>query len=261
MGTQFDSLCEMHDIFKVETIGDAFMCCSNLVKTQDDHAARLARFALDAIEAAAATMIDEDDPDRGTIKIRVGLHSGPVVANVVGSRNPRFCLFGDTVNVASRMESNSEKGRVHLSKPAADLVKEQDVNLNLVSCGKVTIKGKGQMHTYWLLPDGVTWRRRPASSALFPLWMRWPMRLPWTWTPLAGPMRPVAVLPKYQEALEARAVDRVTCFTAKTITRRLQVLVPQRHLRRQARPSTRPRVASRCTWATTTLAGPATQAC
>ncbi|EDQ85134.1 uncharacterized protein MONBRDRAFT_34366 [Monosiga brevicollis MX1] len=154
--TQFDSLCEMHDIFKVETIGDAFMCCSNLVKTQDDHAARLARFALDAIEAAAATMIDEDDPDRGTIKIRVGLHSGPVVANVVGSRNPRFCLFGDTVNVASRMESNSEKGRVHLSKPAADLVKEQDANLNLVSRGKVTIKGKGQMHTYWLLPDGVT---------------------------------------------------------------------------------------------------------
>merc|ERR1712005_10831 len=60
------------------------------------------------------------------------------------------------VNVASRMESNSEKGRVHLSKPAADLVKEQDVNLNLVSRGKVTIKGKGQMHTYWLLPDGVT---------------------------------------------------------------------------------------------------------
>jgi len=67
-----DTLCQLHDIFKVETIGDAFMCASNLVKDQEDHTARLARFALDAIQAAAATVIDEDDPKRGTIQIRVG---------------------------------------------------------------------------------------------------------------------------------------------------------------------------------------------
>merc|ERR1712146_599388 len=166
-------------------------------------------------------------------------------------------------------------GRMHLSKPAADLVKEQDVNLNLVSRGKVTIKGKGQMHTYWLLPDGVTLEEETriertvsfvdevadavavdmdAISVIDEASRR-------ASEASVGPPRPVAVLPKYQEALEARAVDRATRFTAKTITRRLQVLVPQRHLRRQARPSTRPRVASRCTWATTTLAGPATQAC
>merc|ERR1712188_84645 len=151
--TQFDTLVSMHDIFKVETIGDAFMCCANLVKDQDDHAARMGRFAVNAIEAAAMTLIDEDDPDRGCINIRVGLHSGPVVANVVGSRNPRFCLFGDTINVASRMESSSEAGRIHLSTAARKLVAEQDPSMPLRSRGKIPIKGKGTMHTYWLVTE------------------------------------------------------------------------------------------------------------
>ena len=119
----------------------AYMAVTNLVKEQpDDHAKRIAEFAVDAIAAANCTPIDMDDPDRGCVDIRVGFHSGPVVADVVGTRNPRYCLFGDSVNVASRMESNSQPGRIHCSKASAEILMKQLPEMPLTARGEIEIK-------------------------------------------------------------------------------------------------------------------------
>jgi len=88
--TSFDALSNAYDVFKVETIGDAYMAVTNLVSDQpDDHAKRIAEFSIAAIEAANETLIDTEDPSKGYVNIRCGFHSGPVVADVVGNKNPR----------------------------------------------------------------------------------------------------------------------------------------------------------------------------
>ncbi len=152
----FDTLCRKHHIFKVETVGDAYMGVTNLDgSAHDTHVKQVAEYAQDALQAASEILIDEDDPSLGYVQIRLGFHSGPVVSSVIGSLNPRYGLFGDTVNTASRMESNSMPGMIHCSNVSAHLLETQAPEIPLKLRGMIKIKGKGKMKTYWIGGDNL----------------------------------------------------------------------------------------------------------
>ncbi|NXH21867.1 ANPRB protein, partial [Bucco capensis] len=146
--TTFDEIIDNYDVYKVETIGDAYMVVSGVPKENGiRHASEIASMALDLLDVCKTFKI----PHRpnSLLKIRAGIHSGAVVAGVVGTKMPRYCLFGDTVNTASRMESTSEALKIQCSSSAYQLL-EQIGDYVLVCRGNLQVKGKGDMVTYWL---------------------------------------------------------------------------------------------------------------
>ena len=139
----FDRLAEQHGVEKIKTIGDAYMAVGGLPIPRQDHAEAIAEMALDMLEVVAQFQADFSEP----LTMRIGINTGPVVAGVIGTNKFSYDLWGDTVNIASRMESYGLAGCIQVSSSTYNLLQNK---YYFKERGTIPIKGKGDMMTYIL---------------------------------------------------------------------------------------------------------------
>lgn len=137
--TAFDEIIEKHGLEKIKTIGDAYMAVCGLPQPTKMHAQAVVRAAFD--------INDYMQKQPGKFQVRIGIHSGPVVAGIVGIKKYAYDIWGDTVNTAARMEQNSEAGKINISEATYKLVKDE---FKCILRGKIAVKNKGEVAMYFV---------------------------------------------------------------------------------------------------------------
>jgi class 3 adenylate cyclase len=142
--SHFDSLVEKYDLEKIRTIGDNYMVAAGVPRPCPEHARSLAHLALDMLAYADSLL----EPAPGKLRLRIGINTGPVVAGVIGHKKFQYDVWGDAVNIASRMESQGLPGRIQITEATYDLIKDDFLCEHR---GRLQIKGVGAMDTYLLI--------------------------------------------------------------------------------------------------------------
>jgi class 3 adenylate cyclase len=144
--SKFDQIMEKYGLEKIKTVGDSYMCAGGLPFPSEDHALKMVRAALEIEQFISDTQNDPNN-DKIRLNIRIGINTGPVVAGIVGTKKFAYDIWGDTVNIASRMESNSVPGKINISENTYELVKHA---FAVEFRGELHVKNRGTMKMYFV---------------------------------------------------------------------------------------------------------------
>lgn len=150
----FDHLIQKYKIEKIKTIGDSYLCASGLPISNYTHAVDMVNASFEMRNFMLDRKKEKEAKGEIPFELRIGMHTGPVVAGIVGVRKFQYDIWGDTVNTANRMETNCEAGKVNISQSTYDLLKENP-NFTFESRGKIEVKGKGELEMYFVEQENV----------------------------------------------------------------------------------------------------------